>query len=385
MLVVSKSFINHPANSPASTISAPIPVETRATFNPLRAKEAAFVATVCATVATVAVLVAVVFATCAVVPATVEVLLVCCAAVSAVVATVLACCVAVFISVAAFSASIAVAPSPISLFQIFFRLLSVTSEKALSLLSVCCTCCKPIVIAITDCTRSIICCSFSFSPPNNPTAPCAIAAAPEMPFKPDIMPCNPLWSLARIVACACASPQASVNRPASSCSAWYAAVPRCPAASISTSSVFISRRRWRRLMCFSAACSAAAASSFRRWSSLRSSSAVAAASLLTCFLALITFLIARSCSCNAFAVLSSPFMNAAPAALSNRSYSFSSSLIASSFSPTTRSISAKAASILSSVVGALETISILMVGILDSRSRTAVLCRSASSSIPCKI
>ena len=140
-------------------------------------------------------------------------------AVFAVVAAVLAVVATVDAVVLTASSDCFTALSPRSLFHIFFRLLSVTSEKALSLLSVCCICCSPIVIAITLCTRSIICWSFSFSAPNSPIAPCATEAAPDSPDSPEITPCIPRWSCARIVACAEASAHASVRRAASACNA----------------------------------------------------------------------------------------------------------------------------------------------------------------------
>ena len=187
-------------SSPTATMSAPIPVDISAALRPRSASDAARVATACAFVAAVARTVEPASVRCAATPVVAAALFVVLLAVLAVVAEVLAVVATVDAVVLTASSDCFTALSPRSLFHIFFSELSVTSEKALSLLRVCWICCSPIVIAITLCTRSMICCSFSFSAPNNPIAPCATEAAPERPDKPEMRPCIPRWSCARIVA-----------------------------------------------------------------------------------------------------------------------------------------------------------------------------------------
>ena len=243
-----------------------MPVEMSAARRPFIATDMAFVATVPAVVAAVCAVVDAVFATCAAVPPAVAVLLAVCAAVSAAVAVALATCAAVLISVAAVSAACSTALCPVSLFHHSLRPFKVTRVNAESLLRVCCICCNPMVIAMRDCTLTMIFCKSSFSPAKSDIVPCATEKAPATPESPEIRPCIPRWSWARIVACAVASAHASVSFPASSCKARYCAVPRCPDASIITSSSRNCLNRVRSDTWLLALFSAAAASFFNRCS-----------------------------------------------------------------------------------------------------------------------
>ncbi|WP_288897724.1 hypothetical protein [uncultured Bacteroides sp.] len=83
---------------------------------------------------------------------------------------------------------------------------TVTSRKAESLLSVLNTCCSPMVIAMTLCTRVCIFIRSSFSEAKVPIMPVATVSSPERPLTPLITPCSPASSCARILVCVRRSP-----------------------------------------------------------------------------------------------------------------------------------------------------------------------------------
>lgn len=81
----------------------------------------------------------------------------------------------------------------------FFIFTTVTRRNAESLFRVLNTCCRPIVTAMTDCTRACILARFSFSEANSDTAPVAAVNMPDRPLMPDMKPCRLASSLESIL------------------------------------------------------------------------------------------------------------------------------------------------------------------------------------------
>ena len=158
-------------------------------------------------------------------------------------------------------------------------------------------------------------------------------------------------------------------------------MPRCPAASISTSAVLISRSRCRSDTCFSPTCFACSPAERRAFSSLCSWSAVASISARSFLRVSMTCSTTAFCSRSAAAPVPSPLLFALRCSSARRRYSASSSTMPRLLASYTRSSSAKACSIACAVLGALLTKSIFTVGMSVSSSRTRSLCSRASCPI----
>ena len=108
---------------------------------------------------------------------------------------------AVLFAIAAFSMFSAAAALATAFAHHSFTPRNVTRVNAESLFKASDTCCKPMVIAMTDCTLVITFCKSSFSPANNAIAPVAADRPPATPERPEMMPWNCAWSLARMRSC----------------------------------------------------------------------------------------------------------------------------------------------------------------------------------------
>ena len=122
--------------------------------------------------------------------------------------------------------------------------MTVTSRKALSLFSALNSCCSPIVMAMTLCTRACTFIRFSFSEAKRDITPVAVVNAPDRPFTPEMKPCRLASSLARILVCARKSPRVSESSAAFCAICRYSSVFCSPFRRIRAMS-FCSSRSWR--------------------------------------------------------------------------------------------------------------------------------------------